>query len=138
MQTTKLNFLKIFVLIGILLCLMSYNYAQSGANLNTFVKHLVAGGGGGGDDGDDDGDDNGDNDGDDDGDDNGDDDGDWGWNDSIPNWTEPTVDELIEQLIAAGYGECLTDAPEFASVDEVYNYVYENCMDDWDGDNGWG
>ncbi len=39
----------------------------------------------------------------------------------------PTIDEILAQLEAQGFGECLAGAPEFTSIDEIYTYLYDNC-----------
>ncbi|MCB0516495.1 MAG: T9SS type A sorting domain-containing protein [Bacteroidetes bacterium] len=62
------------------------------------------------------------------------DDDDWG-----DDWEEPTVDEVLAQLADSPFADCLTDAPEFLSIEEIFAYLEANCdaFVDFPG-NGWG
>ncbi|MBK8470938.1 MAG: hypothetical protein IPL33_01290 [Sphingobacteriales bacterium] len=58
------------------------------------------------------------------------------WDSLGDGGTDPTItpEELVEQLIAAGYGECFVGAPEFADIDAVYDYLFNHCGGGMPGD----
>ncbi len=46
----------------------------------------------------------------------------------------PTVEEILAELTAQGFGDCLAGAPEFTTAEEIFDYIVANC----DLPTGWG